>query len=91
MSESMIERVARALWTTYQNRIGPNPLILWEDATDTAHDLMLAMARDAIQAMREWLDCQGADTDEDAGGQGHVLRMIDAALSESPTLTEMKR
>ena len=51
----------------------------------TARWNMEECAEAAIRAMREWLDGQETDTDEDTKAIEHVIRLIDAALTPKPS------
>ncbi len=88
MSESMIERVARACWQTQTIRA-------WEDAHETEREEMIGYARAAIEALRlptsEMCERGGEAhqrygyTQETprAGIAGLIFRaMLDAALNE---------
>lgn len=71
MSESMIDRVADAIQAKW---------IATHSSTTSSEEFGQGLARAAIQAMRDWLDAQGSDTDEDMAAQEHVVGMIDEAL-----------
>lgn len=83
MSESMIERVARAMWNTTE-------VTSWDGAPGSIRRMFLNGARAAIKAMREPTDAMvdaGLSRDDGAdptNAAGVFTAMIDAALNEVP-------
>lgn len=96
MADSMIERVARAMWLKKEALTAP-PRVSWENAEPKDRDFMLAVARAAIEAMREPSEAVtlAGEVAIETAGSFHTndiwKAMIDAALSEDGAASDQPR
>ncbi len=53
MPDTMIERVARAMWDAREKSFPNRTQLGWEDGTELSRRLMVSQARAGLEAMRE--------------------------------------
>ena len=91
MTESMVEKVARAIWDERENTFPKRVKTTWAGGTGIAKQLTMDLARAAMKAMREptqhmanagWSAIAGHADDPQGAAWPIFNAMIDAALDE---------